>query len=145
MKTPYQICRGRTLHNGGRTREQFQLRGPGCYEHSIRMNVFVRWIRRSGIVGLFLWTTCSLLAIEPPGIFAGWGITNLVTTNSPAIVGPITQISAGGFHALALRTNQTVAAWGEGLNGQTNVPPDLTNAIAVSAGAQHSLALRSDG
>lgn len=118
---------------------------PSAAEHSSCMNGFTRIIRRHGIFGCFLWIACSGSALEQPGIYAGWGVTNLVTTNSPAIVGAITQISAGGFHALALRVDQTVAAWGEGLNGQTNVPPNLTNAIAVSAGARHSLALRADG
>ena len=97
------------------------------------------------LIAIFLWSGCGALAVGSPGIYLGWGNTNLVTTNSALAVGTITQISAGGFHALALRADQTVAAWGDNTHGQTNLPLTLTNIIAISAGAQHNLALRSDG
>ncbi len=103
--------------------------------------IFRRWWG----ISIFFWSGCVVLAAGFPGIYTGWGNTNLVTTNSALAVGTITQISAGGFHALALREDQTVVAWGDNTYAQTNLPPTLTNIIAISAGAQHSLALRSDG
>ena len=109
------------------------------------MKVFVRMIQRSWIAGLWLCSSGALHAGGAPGIYAGWGAPNLMTTNSPTAVGTVTQISAGGFHAVALRADQTVVAWGDNGNGQTNVPVNLTNVIAVSGGARHSLALRADG
>ncbi len=102
-------------------------------------------LRRVTMAGLLLSSSLAPAASDRAGTFVGWGATSLLTTNSPESVGAITQVSAGGFHALALRVDGTVAAWGNGLDGQTNVPPDLTNAIAVSAGGRHSLALRADG
>ncbi len=111
-----------------------------CLMHCVTQ-IFRRWW---GVV-IFLWSGCAGFGAGLPGIYTGWGNTNLVTTNSTLAVGTITQISAGGFHALALREDQTVSAWGDNTYAQTNLPSTLTNIIAISAGAQHSLALRSDG
>jgi hypothetical protein len=109
------------------------------------MNVFVGMFRRAGVAGLLWWSGCALPASELPGLYTAWGSTNLITTNSPVELGAVTQVSAGGFHAVAVRVDKTVVAWGENGNGQTNVPPTVTNVIAISAGARHSLALRADG
>ncbi len=85
-------------------------------------------------------------AAEIPGLFYAWGVANEITTNSAAAIGPITQISVGGFHGLALRMDGTVVSWGNNTHGQiTNQPPGLSNVVAISAGAQHSVALRNDG
>ena len=58
----------------------------------------------------------------------------------------VTDIAAGGYHGLALKSDGTVAAWG-GLNnyGETDVPAGLTDVTAIAAGYDHSLALKSDG
>lgn len=109
------------------------------------MQIVTHAIRRWWVVVIFLLCGHSLLAVGLPGIYTGWGTTNLVSTNSAVAVGTITQISAGGFHAVALREDATVAVWGDNTSGQTNLPATLTNVIAISAGAQHSLALRADG
>jgi len=82
---------------------------------------------------------------QVPGLYSAWGATNSVTTNSVAAVGPIIDIAAGGFHALALRTDGTVTVWGDGSSGQTNIPSSLTNIMAISAGTRHNLVLRSNG
>jgi alpha-tubulin suppressor-like RCC1 family protein len=37
--------------------------------------------------------------------------------------------AAGGFHALAARSNGTVVAWGLNHLTQTNVPPGLSNVV----------------
>ncbi len=111
-----------------------------CLMHSV-----TRIVRSCWVVAIFLWGGYAVLASSSPGIYTGWGNTNLVTTNSAVAVGTITQVSAGGFHALALREDQTVAAWGDNTHGQTNLPPTLTNIVGISAGAQHNLAVRSDG
>jgi alpha-tubulin suppressor-like RCC1 family protein len=66
----------------------------------------------------------------------------------------ITQISAGAFHALALRSDGTVLAWGDnrfaelglGTPSGTALPAEvagLTNATQVSAGDDFSLAVHS--
>ena len=54
-------------------------------------------------------------------------------------------ISAGDFHALALKSNGRVVSWGDNTCNQTNVPADLTNAMAVAGGSRFSMALRNDG
>ena len=111
----------------------------------MRVNLVARTNPIWWVIVIFLTATHPLSALNFAGTYTGWGATNLLTTNSAIAVGTVTQVSAGGFHALALRDDQTVAAWGDNTLGQTNLPPNLTNVIAISAGAQHSLALRSDG
>jgi hypothetical protein len=65
-----------------------------------------------------------------------------------------TQIVAGFFHALALRSDGTVVGWGENGSGQLGTAekeqeltqvPGLANVIAIATGEAHTLALRSDG
>jgi hypothetical protein len=97
------------------------------------------------LAALGLIASMSAVPAQVPGLFAAWGLTNSVTTNSVAAVGPIIDIAAGGFHAMALRADGTVTVWGDGSSGQTNVPPGLTNIMAISAGTRHNLVLRSNG
>jgi len=75
---------------------------------------------------------------------AAWG-TGPSLTNAPVDLGSVLGIASGYFHALAIRSNNTVAAWGTTLNGATNVPSDLTDVVAVTAGSYFSVALKSDG
>lgn len=109
------------------------------------MYVIGQRTRRALLAGLGLMGIQGLGAMEPVGLYTAWGITNLITTNAVATVGPITQVAAGGYHALALRADGTVCAWGDNTSGQTNVPAGVSNLLAISAGARHNLGLRSDG
>ncbi len=101
--------------------------------------------RRFCFVALWLGLVLPLRAAEIPGLLTAWGVTNLVTTNPVANLGPITQVAAGGFHAVAVRTDGTVIAWGDNSSRQTNSPSWLSNVVTVAAGTRHSLALRADG
>ena len=125
--------------------EQFQLRCVGGYEHFVRMNMVARMNWNWWVIVVFLSSSHPSSALNLAGTYTAWGVTNLVTTNSPVAIATITQIAAGGFHGLALREDQTVAAWGDNTYSQTNLPANLTNVITISAGAQHSLAVLSDG
>ncbi|HEX6534349.1 MAG TPA: hypothetical protein VF041_07120 [Gemmatimonadaceae bacterium] len=49
------------------------------------------------------------------------------------------------FHALALTSDDTVAAWGLDDDGQATPPTGLTGIVQVAGGLHHSLALGSDG
>ena len=69
----------------------------------------------------------------------------------------ITAISAGAFHALALRNDGKVFAWGSNQYGECaqlptttkfytpTLVPGLSNITAIAAGGSHSVALRADG
>jgi alpha-tubulin suppressor-like RCC1 family protein len=77
-------------------------------------------------------------------IAGGWGRNAYGQLNAfQATKSPI-EISAGGFHGLAVNADGTVGAWGKSRDGQTIVPANATNVVHVAAGANHSLALRAD-
>lgn len=71
-----------------------------------------------------------------------WGINRIDGRDFTA---PITAVSTGGSHTLALRADGRVVAWGATAPGATTVPSNLTDVVAIAAGASHSLALRSNG
>ena len=110
-----------------------------------------------------------VLALLLNGTIKSWGVnangqlgnntitTSLIPVNVLNITNAISISSkVGGFHSLALLSNNTVMSWGLNTNGQLgdnsiiqrNSPiavNNLTNVIAISAGVNHSLALLSDG
>ncbi|MCL2680247.1 MAG: hypothetical protein FWF11_02060, partial [Coriobacteriia bacterium] len=108
------------------------------------------------------------LAVKDDGTLWSWGANTSGATGfgitedwqlTPAQVGTATnwtQVSAGGWHSLALRSDGTLWAWGDSGNGQTGLggsgrqttPAQVgtaTNWTQVSAGQIHSLAIRQDG
>ncbi len=66
-------------------------------------------------------------------------------TNAPVDLGGVLAVASGYTHALAIRSDRTVAAWGTTTTGVTNVPVGLSNVVAISGGNNFSVALRSDG
>jgi alpha-tubulin suppressor-like RCC1 family protein len=61
----------------------------------------------------------------------------------------VSQVAAGGAHALVVLENGTVAGWGYNLLGMLNIPSALlkagANVTQVAAGSYHSMALTSSG
>ena len=98
------------------------------------------------------------LALQTSGFVAAWGY-NASGQCGPAnervagsgmywvrkSLGYCQQISAGGDHALALRSDGRVIAWGSNTYGQCNVPQTILNCVQTAAGFGNSLALQSDG
>ena len=72
------------------------------------------------------------------------GVTGISNLN---VLTDIIPIAGGGFHSLALQSDDTVAAWGDSGEGQTTIPSDLTGYLvqAVAANQYHSLALQNNG
>lgn len=109
------------------------------------------------------------LGVRQNGTAWAWGCNNYgqlgdnttATKSSPvSVVGGFTdwcQISAGGQHALAVRTNGTAWAWGRGAYGRlgtnnttnrsspVSVVGGFTDWCQISAGSSQSLAVRQNG
>ena len=60
-------------------------------------------------------------------------------------LGSVTQITAGGYHTCAIKTDGTPVCWGYNGYGQTTIPADLGSVTQITAGAYHTCALRTDG
>jgi alpha-tubulin suppressor-like RCC1 family protein len=85
----------------------------------------------------------STFGLRPQGTLVGWGDNTYGETNCPAGSNYVA-MTAGRYHAVALRGDSTLAAWGNNAYGQTNCLPG-SNYTAVAAGWYHTLALGSNG
>lgn len=74
-----------------------------------------------------------------------WGSASDGKALLPAGMEDVVDLSAGGGHSLALKSDGTVLAWGADADGQTDVPYGLSGVTAVEAGDRHSLVLKNDG
>ena len=55
--------------------------------------------------------------------------------DGPAGPGTVTQISAGGYHTCALKTDGNPICWGDDIIGQTTIPPNLGTVTQLDAGS----------
>ncbi|WP_256760784.1 cadherin-like beta sandwich domain-containing protein [Cohnella sp. WQ 127256] len=89
------------------------------------------------------------------GLVIVWTLTPLKQAGATALV-PSTQVVAGGYHSLALKSDGTVLAWGGNAFGQLGDDTEidrstpiqvtgLSGVTKIAAGNTHSLALKSDG
>jgi alpha-tubulin suppressor-like RCC1 family protein len=111
------------------------------------------------------------LAVKTDGTLWSWGRNNYgqlgqniatgTTRSSPVQVGSLTNwsnIAAGSYHALAIKTDGTLWTWGNNGNGQLGLGDGyganrsspvqvgaLTNWAVVAGGGVHSLAVKTDG
>ncbi|MFN8192694.1 MAG: Calx-beta domain-containing protein [Nocardioidaceae bacterium] len=105
-------------------------------------------------------TTATALAVVPTGldpsgaasvpddgVVVAWGSNDYGQTTVPAAAqGETTQVAAGAFHSLALRSDGSVVAWGRNDEGQATVPAAGSSGITqVTAGSFRSFALKGDG
>lgn len=81
---------------------------------------------------------------QPYGPLVAWGIDNKGQVSDVPAGNNFVNVTGGWEHAVALRSDGTLAAWGDNTYGQCNVPAG-NDFIAVSAGPNNCLALRSDG
>jgi sugar lactone lactonase YvrE len=83
--------------------------------------------------------------VNSGGGVVGWGVNTTGQTTIPSGLSNAVQVTAGTYHAAALRSDGTVVAWGDNTYGQTTLPSGLTNVIQIAAGKFHTVALKSDG
>jgi hypothetical protein len=75
----------------------------------------------------------------------GWGENDRSQCDAPAPNEDFTDLAAGRYHSLGLKSDGTIVAWYHNLEGQCLVPSPNVDFVAVSAGYEHSLGLKSDG
>ena len=117
-----------------------------------KSSVFAR-LRRAGTGG----TRAALLTLGAAMALAGgraadadaavvcWGQNQYGQCNTPAGLASVTQIAAGYFHTIALKSDGTVACWGDNYYGQRNTPAGLPSVTQIAGGDFHTIALKSDG
>ena len=79
------------------------------------------------------------------GPVIAWGDNDTRQVEPPSDLSHVTTVSAGYWHAVALKSDGTVVTWGMNAFGEIPVPPGLSRVTAVSAGCFFTLALKSDG
>jgi hypothetical protein len=89
--------------------------------------------------------TATVFVDVGPGSLVSWGrdvenqVSNTPTTND------FTQVAAGDWHSIALRSDGTLVSWGPNGHGQVSDTPTTNDFTQVAAGGSHSVALRSGG
>jgi hypothetical protein len=83
------------------------------------------------------------IALTSGGTVVCWGPGN-PTTEVPADLAGVTQISAGTGHSVALKSDGSVVCWGYNFEGQCTVPDDVQICLQVSAGNSHTIVLQAD-
>jgi hypothetical protein len=75
-----------------------------------------------------------------------WGNNGSGRCNTPAELGPCSNVAGGYEHSIALQSNGTVRCWGsDGWGAPRNTPADLGPCVSVAGGYQHTIAIRTDG
>lgn len=80
------------------------------------------------------------------GLVAAWGGWHYPQAAQAMSLPPglsnAVEVSARGFHSMALKADGTVLDWGVGV---ASAPAGLKDVVAIAAGTDHSLALKDDG
>ena len=77
--------------------------------------------------------TCAITTAA--GTPVCWGYDGDGETTIPPNLGSVTQITAGGYHTCALKTDATPVCWGLNGYGQTTIPQNLGSVTQITAGA----------
>ncbi len=96
----------------------------------------MRYLRSCVVVVMVVSGWCALAQGDTGTLsettLVGWGYNDYDQCTVPFGTN-FTQVSAGGYHSLALKADGSLAGWGYNVYGQSTVPTD-TNFTQVSAG-----------
>jgi 7-cyano-7-deazaguanine synthase in queuosine biosynthesis len=102
------------------------------------------------------WVTVTVSACGSPGVkdivlqtseHGDITLTGVYTVNPAGVIGVDQRaaVAAGGYHALSLKSDNSIVAWGRDIEGQTTVPSPNIDFSGVAGGYYHSLGRKSDG
>jgi hypothetical protein len=80
-----------------------------------------------------------------PSSLVAWGHDSEGQVADTPTSNDFTQVSAGEYHAVALKLDGSLVSWGRDLDGQVSNTPTANTFAQVEAGYRHSVALRSGG
>jgi len=104
-------------------------------ETTMTLESAARWIRLLSLCGLGFAVACESDLTGP-----GPGRPKFVLLTP----GTVSQVSAGGHHSCAVRTNGTVACWGDDYDGEVTPPAGAFTQVSAG-GFAHTCGLRTDG
>ena len=85
-----------------------------------------------------------MVALKTDGSILAWGRNNYGQTGSPATLGTVEKIAAGGQHTMVLQTNGVLVGWGDNDNEQTTIPGVYEDVAQIACGWQSTLLLLTD-
>ena len=106
--------------------------------------LFVVLLAILSLVAIPASATNSMAAVTPAGSVVGWGDNGDIVPVPEGLSG-VVAIAAGGYTAMALKSDGTVVDWGYSYIGMPTQPAGLTEVVAIAAGEYFDLALKSDG
>lgn len=122
---------------------------------SVAVETINSYVQQTGdkVIGIADGSVQGMVLLQSGNIIAfgsSFGVNGVPPNNLPmneipaGLSNNVAAIAEGGFFAMALKKDGTVAAWGQNDSGQTDVPAQLNAVKSMSAGFDYGLALKTD-
>ena len=101
-------------------------------------------------VGVYAWSEGSIYGVSTTPVACRKGTTYAGTTGDPYPA--VTNVAAGDYYSLAIKTTRKVEVWGQSTWGETTrsgtllnpSPANISDIIAIDGGRDHTVAIKSD-
>src|SRR3989344_2420291 len=101
-------------------------------------------------VGVYAWSEGSIYGVSTTPVACRKGTTYAGTAGDPYPA--VTNVAAGDYYSLAIKTTRKVEVWGQGSWGETTrsgtllnpSPANISDIIAIDGGRDHTVAIKSD-